>query len=207
MNLRAKFVFSIGWLGLMYLILLPGSLRADTIYTYTGNPYNTCYGTYCTGGPYALSVKFDTTLTGSALDNLNLTDITGSISTFSFTDANGLNLNQTNADPSNTKFLVTTDSSGNITAWDMYAYTPTTAFLALEAASQSIYSRDVAYQYTNHFSTYLGYGFNLGANPNTWTSSVTTTATPEPSTNLLFGTGILGLLALAARSKRQALPT
>jgi len=33
-----------------------------TTYTYQGNAYNTCSGTYCTGGPYSLSAEFTTTL-------------------------------------------------------------------------------------------------------------------------------------------------
>jgi hypothetical protein len=45
MNLRAKCVFSICLLGLL-CVMLPVSLRANTIYTYTGNPYNFCAGTY-----------------------------------------------------------------------------------------------------------------------------------------------------------------
>jgi len=68
MNLRAKFVFSIGLLSLLWLVL-PGSLRANTVYTYTSNPYNSCSGTYAPSGinnvcsqPYALSLTLETTL-------------------------------------------------------------------------------------------------------------------------------------------------
>jgi hypothetical protein len=61
-----------GLLGLLYL-LLPGSLRADTIFTYTGNAYTDCSGVYtCTPTPPALSITFETTLTGTQLDNLTL---------------------------------------------------------------------------------------------------------------------------------------
>lgn len=43
MKLRLKFLFSIGLLGLLCL-LLPGSLRADATYGYGGNPFTSCSG-------------------------------------------------------------------------------------------------------------------------------------------------------------------
>ena len=67
------------------------TVKAGTItYNYTGNDYTTCAGTYCTGGPYALSVAFTTTLTGSALANLPFTNITSTVTSFAFTDGSGL---------------------------------------------------------------------------------------------------------------------
>ena len=54
---------------LMVFCVAP-SANADTVYTYTGNAYTSCGGAYCVGGPYALSVTLDTTLSGNALDNL-----------------------------------------------------------------------------------------------------------------------------------------
>ncbi len=65
------------------VVLIVGSkapVEAGEIYTYTGNNYGqtdgtTCHGTYCTGGPYSLSVRFETTLTGSALANLSMSPI------------------------------------------------------------------------------------------------------------------------------------
>jgi hypothetical protein len=83
-----------------------------TTYTYQGNNYTTCSGTYCTGGPYALSVTFDTTLTGSALDNLPFTNIASTITSFTFTDGSGLTL-----DSNIGQFYISTNASGNLVSW------------------------------------------------------------------------------------------
>lgn len=65
---------------LMGVYLFVASARADTVYTYTGNPFTDCLGIYhCNGTTPFLSITFDTTLTGPALDNLNLADISGTI--------------------------------------------------------------------------------------------------------------------------------
>jgi hypothetical protein len=147
MKLRAKFFFSIGLLGLLYL-LLPGSMRADTTLTYTSNPYNFCSGTYAPSGinnvcpqPYALSLTIDTTLSREQLENLTLNftadytasqtggwppgisqivgNLTPYVSAFSFTDGSGFSITQANA----TKygFDVTTDEKGHIQSWVIFA--------------------------------------------------------------------------------------
>jgi hypothetical protein len=53
-------------------LTLPGALRADTIYNYTGAQYTAsdCVGTYCSGGPYALTITFDV-VAGTQLNSLN----------------------------------------------------------------------------------------------------------------------------------------
>jgi len=122
MNMRAKFLFSIGLLGLLCLTL-PGSLRADTVYTYTGNAYTTCYGSYASSGstcagPYALSITFDVTA-GTPVDGWTRggagSDITADVSTFSFTDGTGLSITPTNATAD--EFEIGTGSTGNTTGW------------------------------------------------------------------------------------------
>lgn len=69
---------------------------ADTTYGYSGNNYDDLGESYQSGGPYALSVTFTTTLTGNALDNLPFSDITTTITSYSFTDGSGLKLNNLN---------------------------------------------------------------------------------------------------------------
>jgi hypothetical protein len=128
--------------------MLPGSVRADTVYTYTSNPYNLCSGTYAPSGinnvcpqPYALSLTIDTTLSRKQLDNLALNfaadyaaihtggwppgvslvvgNLTPYVSSFSFTDNSGFSITQANS----TKygFDVTTDRKGNIQSWVIFA--------------------------------------------------------------------------------------
>jgi hypothetical protein len=66
MSMGAKFGI---WIGLVTLCLVgPCAARADTIYTYTGNPYTSVGGTYATQSPF-LSITFDVA-SGTPLDNL-----------------------------------------------------------------------------------------------------------------------------------------
>ncbi|HEV2500909.1 MAG TPA: hypothetical protein VGY31_15160 [Terriglobia bacterium] len=103
-------------------LILPGFLQADTIYSYTSPAYDECRGTYCSGGPYALSFTFDVAA-GTPLDNLTLSgagsDVTTDVSWFTFTDGSGLKIDQANA--ASYSFQIGTDTSGVMTAWSVWA--------------------------------------------------------------------------------------
>jgi hypothetical protein len=85
-----------------------------TILTYVGNDYTSCSGNYCTGGPYALSIWLNTTLSGSALDNLSFANITSSVTSFNFSDGTGLILNNS---ANSSDVYISTNASGHITGW------------------------------------------------------------------------------------------
>jgi hypothetical protein len=90
--------------GLLRLLCfaLPGALRADTMYSLSG-----------TYGSYSVSISFDTSLTGSALDSLTSDNITPTVSDFL----------ETNTIPGNgsasLNVTISTDSLGNITAFSI----------------------------------------------------------------------------------------
>jgi hypothetical protein len=202
MNLRAKFVFSICLLGLL-CVMLPGSVRADTVYTYTGNAYTSCAfgGTYCSGGPYALSITFDTTLMGAQLDNLATGvvvagDLTAYISSFSFKDGSGKSITLANA--SGYGFDVSTDNTGAITGFNVSSYIippAGTAMSLLMFASPGNDGSVIGYNGVGGNTGFYSNGYNTN-DPGVWK------VVPEPSTILMLGSGLLCLVALAARSKR-----
>lgn len=204
------------WIGVLGLVCaaLPGSLRADEMYTYTGQDYNECAGSYCSGGPYALSITFDTSLTLAELASLPSTDITSDITSFTFSDGSGNNI----IDPGNSTsfdFTITTDASSDITAYSIAALvTPldeTGQFYEDFASfSTATGQEDFSWNYPEIADSPQNIG-NYGKNESndnefegTWSPPASTTAVPEPSTLPLFGIGLIGVLLLAARRKRLA---
>jgi PEP-CTERM motif len=209
MNSRARFTYLIGLLCLLCL-MLPGSLRADTVYTYTGTPYSYCTGSYtCNGTTPSLNVTLDL---GSALaGGLTFANITGSVNSFSFDDGVDVSLTNTNATAS--QFYVTTDASGNITGWTLEAaencYNGFDCFESGYGGKLAVTVGGSGFDYTfNNIPgptgpIILGGGGTQNA-PGQWSTS---TPTPEPSTLLLFGSGLPGLLVWAKRRKRHGSPT
>lgn len=227
MNSTAKFPISIGLL-ILVCLMLSGSLQAGTEYTYTGNAYNLCVGTYAAGGinnvcpnPYALTLTFDTTLNGHALDNLTLGtgNITAAVSSFSFGDGSGFLLTQTDA--TNFSVDIATNSHGSILSWVISAqdYPSTGTGPFSQALTESGYGLGAiaddtlleSYDGTsagtelNCNFTEAGGGFDDSTQPPYQISDAKNwmvKRVPEPCSLLLIGAGLLGLLAFSARSKR-----
>jgi hypothetical protein len=204
--------------------MLPGSLPAGEILTYTGQPYNSCEGTY-TGGcsTYSLNITIDTTLTLSQVENLTIGTVTGGdiptadITSYSFTD--GFLVDITPANGGNLVVDLTTNGSGTPTAWLLSASgftnpsSPTT-FACTETSTYfapcgSGFFSDVSSSYQSGESyAEDGYAVNVGGNGAVGTLQVSgsSATAPEPSSLLLIGIGSLGLLAVGARRKRHAPP-
>jgi hypothetical protein len=228
MNSPVKFPISVGLLILLCL-MLSDSLRAGTEYTYTGNAYNFCVGSYAPSGvnnvcpnPYALTLTLDTSLAGSALDNLTLGtgNITADVTSFSFGDGSGFSLTQTDA--ANFSVDIATDSNGNIVSWLISAqiYPPsgtggfsqalTESGLGLGAVADDTllesYDGTSAGTELNGNFTEVGGGFADSTQPPYQISGAQNWTVPEPSSIALIAAGLSGLLALAARSKRLGVP-
>jgi PEP-CTERM motif-containing protein len=211
MNFRAKFLFLIGLLGPLCL-MLPDSLQADTTYSYQSSPYTTCFGTYTCSGT-ALSITFNTSLTGTSLDNLNQANITPTITSFTMTDGNGVDINMVNATPG-VSFVIDTNSSGQITQWSINAAIDkrtgltTGELIGAEScndASDGTLASSGACSFIP-IQNGLNLGdfsfFNFGTDgvsasggrslvPQAWSAPV---PTPEPSSFLLLSGGLLGVI-------------
>ena len=223
MNLRAEFPI---WVGLLITLclMLSDPLRAGTEYTYSGNAYNFCVGTYAPSGinnlcpnPYALTLTLDTSLTGSALDNLTLGtgNITADITSFSFGDGSGFSLTQ--ADATNFSVDIATDSNGKIVSWVIPAqdYPASGTGPFSQALTESGYGLGAfadntfleSYDGTsagtelNGNFTEVGGGFADSTQPPYQISGAANWTVPEPSRIVLIAAGLLGLLAFAAQRK------
>jgi len=197
-----------------------GKAGTMTQYSYSGDTYSagSCIATYCTGGPYGLTVTFDTSLTGAALDNLAYnTDITADVTSFSIADGSGFSL--TNSTATAFDFQIGTDASGDPVWWQITADIAPPPYL--EPGSSAGAATFTAYYYPNYpqvldrtswtDGSVQGECFNYGSVSTSgclgnWTMQTISTSAPEPDNLLLMGTGLLSLLALAARSKRHLPP-
>ena len=187
--------------GALFAIGLSHSAKADSIYTYIGNDYTICSGTYCAGGPYALRVTFDTALTGNALDNLSFADITSTIASFTFADGRGLTVAEHTVGGS-VSASISTDAYGNIVSWLVGGYADS-ANVQMQTNWNSPTSFFPGADFSETTVSFGGsYGF-ISSNPGTWVMQASTSV-PEPTYGTLLGAGLLGLLALAARSRRLA---
>lgn len=172
-------------IGALLTMYLPGSAMADTIYTYTGEDYTVCGGIYCSGGPFALSVTFETTLTDIALANLPFTDISDTVTSFTFTDGTGLRRDNINTPPGQFEFSIATDASGAIVSWFVGAYSfPATTQMQSNWMSPFGFIPGADFSETTPgFAGDFGFIFN---NPGTWSK----TRVPEPTTFALLAAGL-----------------
>jgi len=215
MNLRAKLVCSIGLLAMLSL-MLPGSLRADSYtYTYTGNPFGyngSVYPLTGVSGSFTLSspLAFGTTT------DLAPGTVGSPVASYSFTDGQSswalgnfvLAPPAYSFGPQNA-FSVTTDASGQITAWDITVYSglyPSGGWIFTcneGAACSAGLSQDGVNNWNFDYNADLGGGGVYGSySQGSWVSPVV--STPEPSSLLLLSIGLLGLLVVAGRRRFDA---
>jgi hypothetical protein len=192
MGNRSNRLFA-GLLGLaiVYLGALALPARADTVYTYTGNPFTTFVGGLSCPPECHITGEFTVVQPLAA----NLGNVSVSPSSFSFTDGN---VTLTDASTGYTQaplfLFFSTDATGAITSWDVFLLTSTYHIQTdNDSSGGTLFQYDVS-----------GFGVGSGANiaiesgnPGSW--SISSTTVPEPSSLLLVGTGLLCLGPLLRR--------
>ena len=173
------------------------TIYADVTYSYTGKNLGPDPG--YTFSPYYTtsdSVLGTITLTSALGAGMSLTDITGMITSFSFTD--GAQAYTQASSLTVEDFKVATDGSGNIDAWQVAVGANFNYF---------ILSCNGDFSDSDYCSPGNGWGIGgaadevffspaVGINegtPGTWGLA------PEPSSLLLFGSGVLGLAGMIRR--------
>jgi hypothetical protein len=179
----------------MGLCLFAASARADTIYTYTGNPFTVFSGLdVC---PRVCNISGSFTLASPLATNLPFGAITPAA--FSFTDGS---VTVTEGASEGGRFEVATDSGGNISFWEIalgsgQPFGPGVC-TSLDTVRDPVGTpQDNSLSVSCSSEAFIGTAL-VNSNPGSWSSSTV----PEPGTHILFVIGLLGIAGTVLRQNR-----
>jgi hypothetical protein len=176
------------------------SAAANETYTYVGNPFNLCSGSYSNGLRPTSCGEAETAVSGSfttKLDPFHLANLhdyifpSNQIVSFSFTDGfNVINLSNVKT----SLFEITTDASGHITSpqgWEVLL-----TGLIGDVLGTSSCLEGTCRGAQDFSQTDTGYGQTAFENAGSWSDERAPEPTPELGTFILFGMGLLGVLLI-----------
>jgi hypothetical protein len=171
-------------------LLVPGSAKANTVYSYTGNTFTqivdstTVPGTYTTSMKVTGSIEVASPL-GPNFDNLSAFTIPAFVVGFSFNDGRQT-IDQSFFDAEYSFIGLKTDTNGTITGWDIHLVAPSLFPFVAFIKSSTVLGSDFGTMYVVPATGNEDFGevdFNFGL----WT------VVPEPKSVSLFALGLLGL--------------
>jgi PEP-CTERM motif len=181
-------------IAILCLFFWPKSALADeTTYTYIGNPYTifenlTCPPDCAISGSFTVASPLGDNFDGFILD----------LVAFSFTDG-GITISSAGGGLPQQPFAVITNASGAITGWGIDVQLGNCLPSCDVLATGSVGSSPLFNMDETVVDLPTGFFLDAGNNsiPGSWSSS--SISTPEPSSLLLLGTGLLGLGPLIRR--------
>jgi hypothetical protein len=183
--------------------------NAGIIYTYSGNNFDAIGGSITTADSVLIQITLDEALDANLI-NVDVTGFSGfgvtmSTAGVTYTDVDIF----TNHSGPFIDALVTaeftTDSLGNITAWDVrlkQTFTNDISILDMRSLIGATFSTEVYYySYYEGFDKFEDYGYASVRSPNKW-SSRDAVQVVEPSNIAIFALGMFGLAS--RRFKKQS---
>ncbi|BCS30917.1 hypothetical protein TBR22_A01180 [Luteitalea sp. TBR-22] len=194
--------------------LIASQASASALYTYTGNTFGfvSVQGPTAPADPYTTSDRVSVVLELPVALQGNLDMVPVAPSTFTFTD--GVSV-VTQANATFSQFEVSTDGAGNIVAWQMQAEIRAVAVGG--GVIRQIITNNSAVQVADRgFDILCGPGSNglacvledepyydnravIMDSPGSWSREIVDSPVPEPTSMVLFGTGLIGLVARRRR--------